>query len=227
MSFDVSDAPIRIRLLPRDTRGYPIPWFVVTIEGKPEFPVMDGRRLVEAVQRQRCWVCGGPLLDALVAFTIGPMCAVNRNTAEPPEHVDCAVYSATHCPFLTNPAQRRLGDVPRIAETHAAAGVIPPAGEMIRRNPGVALVWITKRRGERGGWSIKPDGRGGILFDVGEPVAVQWYAHGRSASRAEVVASIDSGLPILREIAEQDGPAGLEALAAQHERALVLLPVEP
>jgi hypothetical protein len=224
MTFDITDAPVRIKLLPRDDRGYPVPWFVATIDGTPDFSVMDGRRIVEAVKRQRCWVCGGPLLDSRVAFTIGPMCAVNRNTAEPPEHLDCAIYSATHCPFLTNPDQRRLIDVAKIAAAHAAAGVTAPAGEMIRRNPGVTLVWITRRRREPGGWEVKRDPAGGILFDVGDPVDVRWFTERRQATRDEVLASIDSGLPILRELAEQDGPGALEALERQHANALALVP---
>jgi hypothetical protein len=117
--------------------------------------------------------------------------------------------------------------VPRIAEGHAAAGVVQPAGEMIRRNPGVALVWITRRRGERGGWTLKGDGRGGVLFDVGDPLEVRWFAHGRPATRDEVMASIESGLPSLRDIAREEGPGAVAALEAQLDRAMPLVPAWP
>jgi hypothetical protein len=68
------------------------------------------------------------------------------------------------------------------------------SGIMIKRNPGVTLVWTTKQ------YKAFSDGKGkgGVLFDVGVPENVQWYCEGRYATRDEVLASINSGLPILR-----------------------------
>jgi hypothetical protein len=119
----------------------------------------------------------------LRAFTIGPMCAVNRTSSEPPSHLECSRFSARNCPFLTRPRMKRVG------EENLPCGAVTAAGEMIKRNPGVALVWVTKR------YEAFPDGKGGTLFDIGEPHAVEWYAQGREASRAEVLESIETGLP--------------------------------
>jgi hypothetical protein len=66
---------------------------------------------------------------------------------------------------------------------------------MLERNSGVTLVWVTRR------YRTKRDSRGGLLFDIGEPESVSWWANGRPATRAKVQASIDSGLPALRELA--------------------------
>jgi hypothetical protein len=157
-------------------------------------------------------VCGGPL-GRYEAFVLGPMCAVNRTSAEPPSHRDCAIWSARNCPFLSRPhARRRENNMPVEPEKH-----VP--GIMLKRNPGVALVWIT----EHGRWRRRrvPNG---LLFEIGEPVETLWYAEGREATREEVDASIDSGLPALREIAEQEGEGALLELAACVERAKPFLP---
>jgi hypothetical protein len=203
--------PDRIARLPKNKAGYPIPWFVGYVDGEPDFRVIRAGGIRDAVQFGRCWVCGQPR-GSYAAFTIGPMCAVNRISAEPPAHRDCAIYSATHCPFLTTPNMVRR-------ERHIPEGATNPAGVMIKRNPGVALVWISKR------WKMGRVGDG-VLFDVGDPHATHWYAHGREATRAEVLASIDSGLPALRAVAEKDGPLAVAELESMTLRAMALLPPE-
>lgn len=210
------DMPGRIRLLPRNKAGYPVPDFVAWIDGQPDFRVIKPGGIQLAVQLKLCWVCGTPFArQEDRAFTIGPMCAVNRVSAEPPSHRDCATFSARFCPFLSVPRMTR-----RERRMPAVAAV--PAGDMIRRNPGVALVWVTGYKS----WKTFSDGNGGTLFDVGEPREALWFACGRAATRAEVLASIDSGLPILRASAGDEGPDAVAELEAMHQRALALVPAE-
>jgi hypothetical protein len=207
--------PRRIERLPRDRVGRPVPWFVAWIDGKPDFRVIGPGKLQAAVSQGLCWVCGVPFLrQEDRAFVIGPMCAVNRVSAEPPSHADCAVFSAMHCPFLATPQMVRR-------ERHLPEAAKRPAGIMIRRNPGVALVWVTRYKS----WHQERDGDG-VLFRIGDPVRALWFARGREATRAEVLASIDSGLPILREAAEADGPDAVAALERMHQDALALIPAE-
>jgi hypothetical protein len=211
-----SEIPGRIKTLPRDKHGYPVPWFVAWIGGKPDFRVIAPGRIRDALRTPQCWVCGVPFLrQEDRAFTIGPMCAVNRVSAEPPSHRDCAVFSARFCPFLSTPQMVRR-------EKHKPAEAVNPAGVMIKRNPGVALVWVTGYKS----WTRRPDGSGGTLFDIGEPKEALWFARGREATRAEVLDSIDSGLPILAEMAERDGPEACAELNAMHARALDYIPAE-
>jgi hypothetical protein len=206
--------PGRIALLPRNKVGYPIPWFVAVIDGVADFRVIRPGGIQAALRYKLCWVCGGPFVRQQDrAFTIGPMCAVNRVTAEPPSHKDCAVYSATRCPFLTKPNMVRR-------ERHKPVEAVNPAGIMITRNPGVALVWVTGYRS----WTTRSDGEGGLLFDIGDAKEALWFARGRDATRDEVLAAIDSGLPILREMAQEDGPDALAELEAMHARALEYVP---
>lgn len=212
------DLPARMRALPLDDRGYPVPWFVPWRDGKPLFPAMDPRKRSKAWGERRCWVCGGKI-GRVQAFVIGPMCAVNRTSMEPPCHLECARFSAKRCPFLSNPRMGRVGDTYRgtdLREKQVAAGT------MIPRNPGVAMVWATLKA------RIFADGQGGYLFDIGKPHAVEWYAHGRTATRAEVLESINTGLPILREHVDADP----DPVGARHEfdrrviEAMRLVPVE-
>ena len=187
---------------------------MATVDGAPDFRVIKPGAIQDAQRRKLCWVCGVPFQrQEDRAFVIGPMCAVNRVSAEPPSHRDCAVYSATRCPFLTTPQMTRR-------ERHIPEGAVAPAGISIPRNPGVALVWVTGYRA----WKPISDHEGGTLFNIGEPKEALWFAHGRPATRTEVLASIDSGLPLLREMAEADGPDAEAELGRMHERALAHVP---
>lgn len=196
-----------------------MPWFVAWLdengdatvpgEGTADFRVIRPGGVAFAHNNQRCWICGEQL-GSFKTFTIGPMCAVNRTSAEPPSHLECADWSGRACPFLSRPhARRREDNLPD-------KGVEAP-GIALKRNPGVALVWTTR------GYKPVPDGQGGVLFQIGDPTDVRWYAEGRSATREEVMASINSGLPSLRELAEQER-GGIAALERQTAEALELVP---
>jgi hypothetical protein len=205
--------PARMRHLPLDSRGFPVPWFVAFFNGEPDFRAFDGDKMAKAVNRRRCWVCGEPL-GTFLAFTIGPMCAVNRVSSEPPSHRECAEYSVRACPFLSRPRMRRNEkDLP------AQRSV---AGFAISRNPGVALIWITKSyevfRPHMGGK--------GVLFNLGDPVETQWFAEGRPATCAEILASIESGLPALLKVANLQGPDAVAELRRGLTRALSLVAAE-
>lgn len=209
MTRQLPTMPPRIARLPRDKHGRPVPWFVGWIDDVPDFRVIRVDGILDAVRLRICWLCGDGL-GANAAFVIGPMCALNRVSAEPPSHRDCATYAAQACPFLITPGMRRRdSNMPEDATT--------PDGIMITRNPGVALVWVSRN------WRMWTDLR---LFQVGDPIETRWYAEGREATRGEVLASIDSGLPLLRAEAERDPrpAAAFAELDRQHARALELVP---
>jgi hypothetical protein len=68
------------------------------------------------------------------------------------------------------------------------------------------------------------DGSGGVLFDIGTPTRTLWFAQGREATRDEVLASIETGLPILREVAESEGDEAVAALERMTYDAMALVP---
>lgn len=181
--------PAAVAALPRDSRGYPIPWFVSIINGQPEFRVADSEKLIDAIQQKRCWICGTPLDPRQHVFVLGPLSTISRVSGEPPSHADCAVAAAQICPFLTKPkAVRREAGMP---ESTAP-------GFMVDRNPGVTCLWYCK------GYTYAAKD-GGVLFNLPNPAYVRWWAEGRQATAAEVLESFESGIPIFEALV-QDGP---------------------
>lgn len=174
--------PERMRHLPLDHRGFPVPFFVDWLGGKPEFRAFDPRKMARCVNERLCWVCGFKL-GVHLGFVLGPMCAVNRVVSEPPSHRDCAIFAATACPFLTQPRMRRN-------EKSLPAEIGEPAGYHLKRNPGAVCVWMTRR------YEVfrVDEGVEGVLFRVGEPHEVLWYVGGKPADGDQVRAAIVEGV---------------------------------
>lgn len=199
--------PSRLENLQIDKNGFPVPWFVPRVKGEWEFRGMDGEKFERAVREKRCWICGD-VLGRHLTFPIGPMCAVTRTTAEPPSHLSCCEYSVKVCPFLTQPRMRRNEkDMP---ENGFVAGVA------IKRNPGVTVLWTT------GSFKMFRSGPG-YLFKIGDPEHIEYYTEGRKATYEECLASIDSGMPILEKMANEEGPAAVLELKGYHAKALKVL----
>lgn len=202
--------PRRIAKLPLSERGYPVPWFVDWIDGKPDFRIIAHGKIRDAVRFDKCWICG-ETLGKYKAFVIGPMCSINRISSEPPSHKDCAIYAARVCPFLTNPKEKRnekgLEDL----------GAKDMPGVAIKHNPGVAIVWVTTRYAV-----MRVDD--GVLFGVGDPLEVLWYHKGESATRDQATESINKGYPLLMKSAEEEGTKALEQLEKQRKIAERYLP---
>lgn len=215
--------PTRMRQLPRDDVGRPIPWFVPIVDGKHDFRFTDVAKIVTAWKEELCFVCGRKLTRARHPATVprgtfvaGPMCVINRTSAEPPSHADCAEWSAKACPFMVRPGKIRR-------DTNMPDEVMEPAGIMIERNPGVAALIDSER------WMAYkvPDGHGGqgILFSFDRIVGIRWMTGGRNASAAEVLTSIDTGIHALAEVAEQEHGA-MRALASKTRNAIRWIPGE-
>lgn len=221
MSVQLPSPPIRIARLPLDHRGYPVPWFVAwfkdgrevprSIEvagGEPDFRVLASGKRELAVKKRLCWICGEPL-GVHQVFPIGPMCAVNRTTMEPPGHRACIEYSVKACPFLTVPRRRRDDRGLDEIEHHVA-------GVMIARNPGATALWESAYRPFKAG--------NGWLIRLSEPTRVDWWTQGRLATRAEIEESIATGYPELMKQAELDGPEGIAELERMRADATRFLP---
>lgn len=197
---ELPELPRHMRGLPLDARGYPVPWFAAWHdeegkplprgEGTPDIKYMADGAVGEAMREGRCWVCGGRL-GRYKAFTIGPMCALNRTNAEPPSHLECADFAARACPFLSKPHMKR-----GTGETDGVIEELP--GHALMRNPKCAAVWIIK-----GGYRAMGTEKGPLMM-LPEPTEVRWYAEGREATFAEVEESITTGLPSLHAVAETD-----------------------
>jgi hypothetical protein len=218
--INLPEMPKRIQRLPKDRRGYPVPWFLAWMKdgrevsphaegAEPDFRIIKHGARELAWRKGLCWICGEPM-GVHKVYVIGPMCVINRTTMEPANHRDCAEYAAKACPFLVKPRMRRLptDDLP---EKHVD-------GAMIERNPGATCLYETPL--------ARPfkDGNGGWLIRLEDPVRVDWWAEGRHATRAEIEASIDGGYPLLLAEAKKDGVRALAELARLTGAAMQLLP---
>jgi hypothetical protein len=210
--MDRDEMPERIKRLPLDPKGRPVPWFVHWLEdGTCDFRVIGPDKIVTAYRDHVCWICGQKL-GVHMAFVIGPMCSVNRISAEPPSHLDCALYAAKACPFLSTPKMHRR-------EGGYAEPIKQAPGIMIPHNPGVTLVYVTRE--------YHPINAGnGIIFKLGLPVSTKWFCEGRPATRLEVLDSIDKGLPVLMDLAISQGDKAVTELKRQKLLAMTLLPLE-
>lgn len=205
--------PPRMLARPVDDRGYPVPWFVCYVDGRPDFRIIDGRKVPLAINNSLCWLCGQKL-GTYKTFVLGPMCAINRTISEPPSHKDCAEFAVQACPFLILPrAKRREANIPD--------GVTEPPGLAILRNPGATLLWTTKTFRIYQAYA----GKEGMLIRVGDPENLSWWCEGRPATRAEVMHSIDTGLPHLEKMAAEDGEEAIRELQAAVQRIRPLLPL--
>jgi hypothetical protein len=218
--------PERMRKLPLSDKGFPVPWFVGWLDenshevergqGTPDFRMIGRDRLRKAWGSRVCWLCGEPL-GRFQVLVVGPMCVVNRTTSEPGSHLECARYAVKACPFLAHPRMRRN-------EVDQAAERLEPPGIHIDHNPGVMALWTTRHiRPFNPAAGAAGIGRPGTLFrflDDPDDV-VTWWCHGRAASRAEVQAAMDKGLPHVRAVAEAEGAlAEFEKMRAGAERFL-------
>jgi hypothetical protein len=192
-------------------RGHRVPWFVSEESGVPDHRVVRRHGLSDAYQGRLCWICGERRGNE-AAFPIGPMCAINRISSEPPSHVDCAIYSVKACPHLTKPHMRRR-------TTGLPSEIVQPAGTPVQENPGVTAVWLSTR------WRPQRVGHG-VLFDIGEPAEVLWYTEGREATRAEAARAMQVGIDRLKAADAEDPHGNPVQLAIEVYRAWRLLPKE-
>lgn len=194
--------PSRIAKLPVSEKGFPIPWFAATIDGKRDFRVVDPIQMRDAIRHKKCWVCGEQLGQHM-SFVIGPMCGVTRVISDPPSHLECATFSAINCPFLSRPLAKR--------NTEWLDEMKPAAGFGLKRNPGAVGVWTTKKYMPFNAHA----GNKGLLFDIGEPESLAWFANGRTATDDEIYTSVATGLPSLVELAMRQGNEALRHLKSQ------------
>lgn len=159
------EMPANIRALPRDERGYPIPFFTALAYGKPDLRFADFRKVVICAQRRVCWVCSKPLRLGSMAFVSGPMGVANRYGSEGALHVECARFSLRFCPHLNNDKSQRR-------EANTPADAFSPLGMCKEKPPVVGLVHTAAYTVERHA--------NGLAFVPARILGVEWWANGRA-----------------------------------------------
>ena len=94
--------PDRIAKLPKDKRGYPIPWNVTRdADGEPLFTVNNDHKHWQALREALCPICG-ETLEATAVWIGGPQSAFHPKGTyfDLPAHCECAHYALQVCPYL-------------------------------------------------------------------------------------------------------------------------------
>ena len=205
--------PSRIAGLPISPKGYPVPWFVAEVDGVYDFRTIGAGKVERAARWRRCWICGG-MMGKYQAVAVGPMGIVNRLSADPGSHRECAVYGSVACPFL-NRSVTRCRDISLPPDVQ-----IKPSADQPRAN-GVTAVWVTDA-------DLTPVYNGDdVAFEFSHPTEVLWFAAGREATREEVISSMEYGMLILMELAAKRSVTALRNLERRFRGTLQFIPAKP
>lgn len=102
--IELPEIPFHMRLLPLDSRGYPIPFIVMRDStGKPHFTVNDETKRMLCFKHDLCGICGNKLTTGRW-FIGGPLSAFDPHGffVDPPMHAGCARFALQVCPYLAN-----------------------------------------------------------------------------------------------------------------------------
>jgi hypothetical protein len=110
--------PSNMNYLPKDKRGYPVPYIVQWDKNnQPQFTINDTLKVLNATREKLCGICGKPL-DRAKWFVGGPQSAFHPHGAyiDPPMHHDCAAYALQVCPWLATSRYLERTDEQRISK---------------------------------------------------------------------------------------------------------------
>lgn len=175
--------------LPKDRRGFPIPWFVSEKKenGEPDFVKIHPLKAYLAVLERRCWICGGLFGNRRnVTFVCGPLSVATRHVSEPPMHLECARFAVKTCPFMLHPNYRRSWTT--------MSDMMP--GLAVDRNPAVSLLCTVSH------FRVKMENTG-PLYTLPAVMRLEAWREGRAATRDEYLTSLEEG----RELVKAKGGA--------------------
>lgn len=100
-NFKEVPIPPRMRNLPLDKRGYPIPYTVLVEGGDVFFTINREDLRMKCLREDRCPICGTKLFRGRW-FVGGPGSGLlpNGSYRDPPMHDECAHYALKVCPWL-------------------------------------------------------------------------------------------------------------------------------
>jgi len=139
--------PERMARLPRDERGYAIPWMVFRdSDGRAHFTINDENRRQKIIAKDLCSICAQPLLRGRW-FVGGPGSAFHENGAyrDPPMHYECACYALQVCPYLAAPRYSKNIEARTLKPEHVPPLLIDPTIDPARPELFVAVMATGQR----------------------------------------------------------------------------------
>lgn len=109
MNWKNVEVPTRMKSLPRDRRGYPIPFVVLTdSSGEPNFRLDDAKKVHHCMINRLCGLCGQPLKDDM--WVTGGAKRILSDIIpfiDAALHFSCGKYALQVCPFMASPVYNR------------------------------------------------------------------------------------------------------------------------
>lgn len=178
--------PERIARLPRDKRGFPIPWNVLQDNGVPFFTVNDSEKHNLALRSRLCPICGD-CLGRWKWFAGGPLSAFHEAGGyfDLPGHADCMRYALSTCPYLALPQYLGRIDVPNKSKLPKDISVLLDPTQIPERPDVFVAVASDHYELERG--AVQP-----VLRPLRPYMDYECWRHGK-------VVEIEDVLPLLRK----------------------------
>lgn len=128
-ALDWTKMPPKIAALPRDARGYPIPYIVLRdADGNAILGANDYVRVVKSIRDRLCHVCGQPL-GKTVWLVGGPASALANGDhgawGDGPLHDVCMRYAMAVCPYLAHRTVKPMAEITERRATEAGATMLP------------------------------------------------------------------------------------------------------
>jgi hypothetical protein len=119
MKFQDVPIPDKMKFLPKDKRGYPIPVIIMRgDDGRPLFAANNSALVVKLAAQCRCAICGTKMPPDDIWFGGGPLSAFHPLGAyrDGPMHFDCLHYAMQVCPYLALPQYSGMVNEKTIAQ---------------------------------------------------------------------------------------------------------------
>lgn len=107
--FKCVEIPLIMKSLPKDKRGYPIPYIAqIDKNGKPHFTITDEMKRQQVLLDDLCGICGKKLVR--FRYLVGGVKSAFMDEGaylDPPMHMQCAEYALQVCPYIANPSYNK------------------------------------------------------------------------------------------------------------------------
>jgi hypothetical protein len=145
--------PPKMQSLPKDQRGYPVPYTVLRVPtGFPapadtdyKFAVNAGERNMDCALHKLCTICGGGLQDDTWLIG-GPLSAFHPDGifADLPVHRECGLYALKVCPYLAIPNYINLKNLNKLQKELGPKMILDRLTEQNTRLPFMCFVKVDK-----------------------------------------------------------------------------------
>ena len=178
------EMPYRIARLPRDRRGYPIPWNVLRgVDDAPLFTVNDQSKHFEAIRRELCPICGDRL--GTWKWFVGGI----RSAFDPyggyydlPGHRDCERFALATCPYLSLP--NYLGRIDVVDPSKIPEGMVMANITRLPERPEVFIAVASDKMEITG---IEETSGTPIVVPKKPHLAYEFWFHGKQIGEAEAM----------------------------------------